>query len=83
MAHHLVFQAVVLGVHTAGQHQYAVRQLGLVGFAPPHDRLLVLQVAPVFPQLTEFRVVDDLELFCAAQGVEVGQDQRGPGRPGR
>ena len=83
VAHDLVFEAVILGIDAAGQHQNAVRQLGGVFLAPPHHGLLVLQVAAVLPELAELRVVHDLQLLCAAERVQIGEDQRRPRRPGR
>ena len=88
VADYLVFEAVVLSVDAAGQHEHAVRQLhrgavraGAVVLTAGEHGVLVLEVAAIFPQLAEQGVVDDLEALRVILGVEELEDDLLPRSP--
>ena len=84
----LILHAVILRINASRQNEDARRQLDrlavfvlAVVLAASEQRILILNVAAVFPRLTEAGVENDLHLFRAAKRIEIFQDDRFPRSP--
>ena len=84
----LILHAIILRINASRQNEDARRQLYrltvfvlAVVLAASEQRILILNVAAVFPRLTEAGVENDLHLFRAAKRIEIFQDDRFPRSP--
>ena len=81
VALNLVLHAVILCVDAGSQYKHTIGQLGFVLLTAAQQRILVLYVAAIFPQLAKTGVVYDLHLGCIANGFKEFQHDRLPRCP--